>query len=241
MSYSSGFTISQLAHFLVAIIGLAGALSCNSSPSVRASGSTIQGQVLDARGRPASQYPVKIEQAEGSPETAVAFTDFTGTFQFVNLPPGKYKLYPLNRGGNEPLVVELGSDEVKIVGALILPQEIKVELNKEAALTINADAAKTINPDAALTLNPEAAKTLNGEAAKTINPEAARTINKEAAATINAEAARLINPEAASVINRDAARVLNPQRALVLTKDEAMRLTPAEAMKAPLMKVPAAN
>jgi hypothetical protein len=168
----------------------------------------IEGQLVDQRGRPVSQYAVRCESLDNlSGRSTVAFTDFSGNFQFLNLPPGKYKIYPMNETADQSQIVEVTSGAEKNIGTVALHREIKVELNKDAAQTINQDAAKTINPDAAKTINPEAAKTINPEAAKTINPEAAKTINPEAA------------------------KVLNPQRAMYLTREQARTLTVEDARK----------
>jgi hypothetical protein len=211
-------------------------------------GPSIQGQLVDRQGRPASQYPIEIERTDVASTHAVAYTDFSGTFQFFNLEPGKYKIYPSKAPSDSARAVDFNGSPLSEMIVLTLPNAIKVEMNREAAQTINSQAAQTINPEAAQTVNPEAARTLNPEAAKTLNPEAARTINMQAAQTINpaaartinADAARTINPEAAYTINPDAAKVLNPERAKFLTKEEAKTLTieiaskpPAASSKAP--------
>jgi hypothetical protein len=193
--------------------------SCSQSRGVgeeQKTSSMIEGQLVDQRGRPVSQYAVRCESVDNlSVQSTVAFTDFSGNFQFLNLPPGKYNVYPMNETADQSQIVEVTGGAKKNIGTVALHQEIKVELNKDAAKTINQDAAKTINPDAAKTINTEAAKTINPEAAKTINPEAAKTIN----------------PEAAKTINPEAAKVLNPQRAMYLTREQARTLTVEEARK----------
>src|SRR5262249_42236888 len=150
---------------------------------------SLHGQLIDQEGRPVSQYPIKIQATGNQGVSSVAFTDFSGEFQFFNLVSGKYSVYPLSEKSSiQSREVELTAGQDLNLGVITLSRQIKVELNSEAARTINPEAAKTINPDAAQTLNPEAAKTINFEAARTINPEAAKTINVEAARTINPDA-----------------------------------------------------
>ena len=216
---------------------LGAAIFCAGCPRVHVpadqNNSTVEGQLVDQAGRPVSQQAVKLEALDNPAVSAIAFTDFSGYFQFLNLPAGKYRCHALADPPEQGWVVDVTKGQHQNIGTITLRREIKVNLNKEAAKTINPGAAKVINPEAAKTLNAEAAKTISTEAAKTINPAAARTINPQAAETINPAAARTINAEAAKTINPAAARVLNPERAKVLTKERAKTISPAEAKKPP--------
>jgi hypothetical protein len=224
------FTILWLAISLVA--AMFGSGCQGSSPAGAGRSRTgVQGQLIDRGGRPVSQFAIKIEGVENSSFSSVAVTDFSGAFQFFDVPSGKYKLYALKDSGKEVRLIDVRSGELQNIGTISLQWDQKVTLNKDAATNISPDAAKSINPDAAQTLNPEAARTINVEAAKMINPEAARTINSEAAKAINPEAAKTINSEAAKTLNPAAAKVINPERARVLTKEQALTITPAEAAK----------
>jgi hypothetical protein len=213
------------------------ALSCQSAaPNAvkEKSRVVVEGQVVDRNGRPVSQTAVKIEAISGNELTSVAFTDFGGTFQFFDLPAGRYRL-SLVEPDSQSKLIELHGSGAEEVGTISLQRDIQVALNKDAARNISPEAAKSINSDAAQTLNPEAAKTINSEAARTINPAAAQTINSEAARTINPAAAKTLNSEAAKTLNPEAAKVLNADRAKFLTKEQAQKLTPQEASK-PLNK-----
>jgi hypothetical protein len=224
--------LREMASFFLLGISLISASCLPPGQLAKQENSTVEGQLVDQGGRPVSQYAVKIEGVNNGTVSSVAFTDFSGNFQFLNLPAGQYRIYPLNEAADQGRVIEVHGGKQDI-GLLKLRREIKVELNKDAAKTIDPKVAQAINPDAAQTLNPEAAKTINIEAAKMINPEAAKTINWEAAQTINPKAAKTINPDAAYTINPAAAKVLNPQRAMTLTKEEAKTITPEEASKPP--------
>jgi hypothetical protein len=244
----SGFLL-----FVVLVLFAGGCSSGNTVSNTRIE-NVVEGQLVDMNGRPVSQYGVKIVRVDDPAKAFIAITDFSGHFEFLDLPTGKYNLYPVKQTAAQGRAVDV-QGERQNVGTLTVPMAVKVELDKDAAKTINPEAEKAINQDAAQTLNPEAAKTLNAAAAKTLNPEAARTIsreaaqeinpgaaktinpeaaqtiNGEAAKAINPDAARTINPEAAKTINPAAARVLDPQRARILTKEQALKLTPEEAQK----------
>lgn len=220
-----------LLFLLAALLANSGFSSCSTAtPSIS---NMIKGQLVDQNGRPVSQYAVKCEGVDQNGGwSGIAFTDFSGSFQFLNVPPGRYKVLPLNQVSDQSQVFQVRNN-TQDIGTIKLNREIKVELNKDAARVISEETAKAINPDAAKTLNPEAAKTINVEAAKMINPQAAQTINWQAAQTINPEAAKTINPEAAKTINPAAARVLNADRARFLTKEEALTISVEKAKQPP--------
>jgi len=226
VAFSFALFVIILTFFLAA-----GCVGKTTSGFTGKSRTVVQGQVVDRNGRPVSQSAVQIKAVDSTGVSSVGFTDFSGTFQFFDLPAGKYRVNLLESPETQAKVIELNGNAVEEVGLISLQREVKVELNKEAAPYINPEAAKSINPDAAETLNPEAAKTINWEAAKVINPAAAKTINSEAAKTINPAAAKTINPEAAEALNPAAAKVLDPGRAKILTKTQAWNITPEEARK----------
>jgi hypothetical protein len=172
----------------------------------------IVGQLIDINGRPISQYPVTfvgIEKLQG--KTYHGVTDFSGTFQFYNLPGGKYKIAPINQPSIDWKEVFIKGKGIQKIAPFKFPVEFSVDFNDAVKRVINPEAAKVINPEAAKVINPEAAKVINPEAAKNLNPSAAKSINPEAA------------------------KVLNPDRAKVLTEKQAKFLSPEEAAK-PILK-----
>jgi len=180
----------------------------------------VRGQLLDSGGRPVSQYVMKLEPLEGPLRTFSAITDYSGNFEFSDVPKGTYRVYPANRPRDIGKTIQVQGNATEFIGKVEFGGSFAVEVNAEAAPVINDQAKQTINPEAARTINPEAAKTINADAARTINPAAARTINSEAAKTINPEAAR----------------VLNPERAKILTQQQAQTLTVRQAQEPPQQK-----
>src|SRR5262249_33283204 len=114
----------------------------------------IQGQLVDKQGRPVSQYPVRLEKID-EPKTKTktktysAVTDFSGTYQFINLPPGRYIAYPNFQSRASGVTIEVKEQELQLIEPLKLEQKLSIQLNPKAANTINAEAARTINPEAA--------------------------------------------------------------------------------------------
>ena len=177
----------------------------------------VRGQLLDSGGRPVSQYPMKLEPIEASSQTFSAVTDYSGNFEFADVPKGTYTAYPANRPRASGTTIRVLGKATETIGQINFGGTIAVDFNAAAATVINERAKQTINP--------EAARTINAEAAKTINPDAARMINPAAARTINSDAAKTINPAAA--------RVLNPERARILTEQQAQTLTVEQAKEPP--------
>jgi hypothetical protein len=177
--------------------------------------SHLRGQLLDSGGRPVSQYAMRLEPTSASLPSFSSVTDYSGYFEFADVPKGTYIAYPANRPSATGKTIHVEGRPTEFIG--------KVDFGSSIAVDLNAAAAPVINDQARQTINPEAARTINADAAKTINPDAARMINPAAARTINPEAARTINP--------DAARVLNPERAKILTSEQAQRLTVQQAQE----------
>ena len=148
---------------------------------------------------------MKLEPVDGSSPRFSAVTNYSGDFEFADVPKGTYRVYPANRPRDLSKIVEVRGSASEFLGKILFGEAINVDLNAAASPVINDQAKQTINPEAARTINPEAAK------------------------TINPDAARVINPAAARAINPDAARVLNPERAKVLTPDQARTITIEQA------------
>jgi hypothetical protein len=206
-------TTDSLFHLFMLFSLLAGLCGCTEHPATSGHLTHVRGQLLDSGGRPVTQYPMKLEPLDGSSRPFSAVTDYSGNFEFADVPTGAYRVYPANRDRSLGQTIRVQGQPTEFVG--------KVEFGGSTTVELNAAAAPVINDQAKQTINPEAARTINAEAARTINADAARTINPAAARTINSEAARYINP--------DAARVLNPERAKILTRQEAQALTVQQA------------
>jgi len=202
---------------LLIVAGIAVLFGCNSPMSHSGHLTHVRGQLLDRGGRAVSQYAMKLEPTDRSLPAFSAVTDYSGYFEFADVPRGTYIVYPANRPRETAKTVSVQGDTTQFIGKVDFGESIPVDLNAAAAPVINEQAKQTINPDAARTINPEAAKTINPDAARVINPAAARTINSEAAKTINP----------------DAARVLNPERAKTLTPEQAGKLTAQQAQEPP--------
>jgi len=196
MIYRRSFSLKKIAFVLLALgtIAVWGFIQNNLQAAEM---KVLEGQLLDQGGRPASQYPIKLDGvAQLAGKTYIAVTDFSGRFQFFNLAPGEYVVYPVRQP--ERRTIELIKGETLNIEPLRLDKTISINLNPEAAMTINTEAAMSINPEAAMTINPEAAMTINPEAAMTINPEAAKVLIPDLAKILTEEEARTISPLEAS-------------------------------------------
>jgi hypothetical protein len=208
---------SGFVRLLLLATGTVGLFGCNGPMSRPIHLTHVRGQLLDNGGRPVSQYAMKLEPTDRSLPAFSAVTDYSGYFEFADVPRGTYIVYPANRPHETVKNVQVQGGTTQFIGTVDFGGSIPLDLNAAAAPVINEQAKQTINPEAARTINPEAAKTINPAAARVINPAAARTINSEAAKTINP----------------DAARVLNPERAKILTPEEAGKLTVQQAQEPP--------
>jgi protocatechuate 3,4-dioxygenase beta subunit len=138
----------------------------------------IQGQLVDKQGRPVSQYPIRLEKIdEPKTKTYSAVTDFSGTYQFINLPPGRYIAYPNYQPRASGVTIDLKEQALRLIEPLKLDEKLSIKLNPKAAQTINPEAAGTINPEAARTINPEAAKVLDPGRARVLTGEEAHKIS----------------------------------------------------------------
>jgi hypothetical protein len=160
----------------------------------------VWGQLLDSGGRPVSQYPMKLEPVAASLPSFSAVTNYSGDFEFADVPKGRYRVYPANRPSELGRIVKVGEGASEFIDKIPFGESVKVDLNAAAAPVINDQARQTINPEAARTINAEAAKTINPDAARVINPAAARMINPDAARVLNAERAKVLTPEQAQSI-----------------------------------------
>jgi hypothetical protein len=197
--------MNPILHIVVLFSLLAGLCGCTGRKPTSGHLTHVRGQLLDSGGRPVSQYPMKLEATDGSSRTFSAVTNYSGDFEFADVPKGTYRVYVANRDRGLGQTIQVQDQPTEFVG--------KVEFGASTTVELNAAAAPVINDQAKQTINPEAARTINAEAARTINPDAAR----------------MINPAAARYINPDAARVLNPERAKILTPQEAQTLTVQQA------------
>lgn len=173
----------------------------------------IYGQLLDSGGRPVAQYPMKLDPVEASSQSFSAVTDYSGVFEFADVPKGTYIVHPVNRAAEGGKTIRIQGESTESIGQIEFRGNIAVDLNTAAAPVINDQAKQTINPEAARTINPDAAKTINPGAARMINPAAARTINSAAARSINPAAARVLNPERAKTLTEQQAKELTVERA----------------------------
>jgi hypothetical protein len=150
---------------------------------------------------------MRLESVDGSSPGFSAVTNYSGDFEFADVPKGTYRVYAANRPRELSKTIEVRGNPNEFAGQILFGESINVDVNAAAAPVINDQAKQTIN----------------SEAARTINPDAARTINPDAA--------RVINPVAARAINPDAARVLNPERAKRLTAEQARTITVQQAQE----------
>ena len=65
--------------------------------NVQAGGNVIEGQVLDQRGTPVAGYPVSVRRIGDAGSPSAAITDNQGKFRVSGLPPGRYRVSPLNQ------------------------------------------------------------------------------------------------------------------------------------------------
>ena len=197
----AGRCVLILCTFLMTLIG------CTQQSATSGHLTHVRGQLLDSGGRPVSQYVMKLEPTSSSLKSFSAVTDYSGDFEFADVPKGTYIVYPANRPRETGKTVQVQGGAMQSIGKIDFGGPVPVDLNTAAAPVINEQARQTINSEAARTINPDAAKTINADAARTINPAAARTINP------------------------DAARVLNPERAKILTSEQAQKLTVQQAQE----------
>ena len=92
----------------------------------------LAGQVLDVKGRPASQYPIIIESVGSHlAQKYITVTDFSGIFQVYNLPPGEYQVYPVNQPPEVWKSIEVKGEPLKWIEPLILREQIFIKINPD--------------------------------------------------------------------------------------------------------------
>jgi len=67
---------------------LAGLCGCTGRKPTLGHLTHVRGQLLDSGGRPVSQYPMKLEATDGSSRIFSAVTNYSGDFEFADVPTG---------------------------------------------------------------------------------------------------------------------------------------------------------
>ena len=67
---------------------LARLCGCTERPPTSGHLTHVRGQLLDSGGRPVSQYPMKLEVTDGSSRIFSAVTNYSGDFEFADVPTG---------------------------------------------------------------------------------------------------------------------------------------------------------
>src|SRR5215831_18874510 len=101
------FTASFVAGLLGLFVLVTGFWGCTEKAAPPGHLAHVWGQLLDSGGRPVSQYPMKLEPVDGSSPKFSAVTNYSGDFEFADVPKGTYRVYPANRPRDLSKIVEV--------------------------------------------------------------------------------------------------------------------------------------
>lgn len=187
----------------------------------------VQGELLDRSGKRPIKYTVKLDGVGANAgKDYSADTDYSGTFQFINVPPGDYVIHTLDQPSGTGRTIRITEQKFQSIPSIrwnasaVNIQEIMQQYNPAAYAAMrrrNRNALEYINIEAAKTINPAAAAVIDCKVARVINPEAARVLSASGATCLkNVMAAKVLIPEKASTLTKDSARRLTPESAIHL-------------------------
>ncbi len=108
---------------------------------------TVKVTVVDAEGNPQPYIDVRIEPADGSPYSNADLTDETGTFRFVGVPAGKYKVSAVTDGmysdSYEITLGPGGSADMRILLKRFEAESVVVEVNANLAELVDTKEVST--------------------------------------------------------------------------------------------------